>query len=249
MITWILLFLAGIVAGAQNSLAGGGSFVTLGMLVLAGLDPRAANITSTIALFPGQAASGYAGRRLVAGIRDLSFKALWWISLAGGVLGAVLLLATPSTFFAKLVPWLVLFATAVFFWGSFLRGTSEQASSIGSGAAGFAQFLIAVYGGYFGGGIRFMMMAVLTVAGMPVRNAAVTKNVLAVAMNASAVAIFVLSRDVHWWHAAVLGSGGIIGGVAGAMLLPRVNEKWLRIGVIALGIVLTIGLFLRGHDR
>ena len=247
MITWILLFFAGVFAGAQNSLAGGGSFVTLGMLVIAGLDPRAANITSTVALFPGQAASGYTGRHMVAGINGLSFKALFGISLAGGVAGALLLLATPPAFFSGLVPWLVLFATAVFFWGSFLRDTSERTSLIGAGPAGVAQFLIAVYGGYFGGGIGFMMMAVLSIAGMPVRNAAMTKNVLAVAMNASAVAIFLLSRDVYWLHAAVLGTGGMIGGVAGALLLPRVNERSLRIGVVALGIALTIGLFLRGR--
>ena len=247
MLTWILLFLAGVFAGAQNSLAGGGSFVTLGMLVIAGLDPRAANITSTIALFPGQAASGYAGRRMVAGINNLSFKALFAISLAGGIAGALLLLATPPTFFAGLVPWLVLFATMVFFWGSFIRDTSETTAALGAAPAGFAQFLIAIYGGYFGGGIGFLMMAVLTIAGMPVRNAAMTKNVLAVAMNASAVAIFLFSRDVYWLHAAVLGTGGMIGGVAGAMLLPRVNERALRIGVVALGIALTIGLFLRGR--
>lgn len=247
MITWIFLFLAGIFAGAQNSLAGGGSFVTLGMLVIAGLDPRAANITSTIALFPGQAASGYTGRHMVAGVSNLTFRALFGISLAGGVVGAFLLLATPPTFFAALVPWLVLFATAVFFWGSFIRDTSERAPVLGAAAAGFAQFLIAIYGGYFGGGIGFLMMAVLTIAGMPVRNAAMTKNVLAVAMNASAVAIFLFSHDVHWLHAAVLGTGGIIGGVAGAMLLPHVNERTLRIGVVALGIALTIGLLWRGH--
>jgi uncharacterized membrane protein YfcA len=247
VITWILLFLAGIFAGAQNSLAGGGSFVTLGMLVIAGLDPRAANITSTVALFPGQVASGYAGRRMVAGISRLSFKALFSISVAGGVVGAWLLLATPPTFFAGLVPWLVLFATAVFFWGSFVRPTAAHTSLLGSRPAAVAQFLIAIYGGYFGGGIGFLMMAVLTVAGMAVRNAAMTKNVLAAAMNASAVAIFLLSRDVYWLHAAVLGGGGVIGGVAGAVLLPRVNERSLRIGVIALGIALTIGVFLRGR--
>jgi uncharacterized membrane protein YfcA len=247
VITWIFLFLAGVFAGAQNSLAGGGSFVTLGMLVIAGLDPRAANITSTIALFPGQVASGYAGRRGVAGVSHLSFQALFWISLAGGIVGALLLLATPPTFFARLVPWLVLFATAVFFWGSFVRDTSTHAVLLGASAAGVAQFLIAVYGGYFGGGIGFLMMAVLTVAGMAVRNAAMTKNVLAAAMNASAVAIFVVSGDVHWLHAAVLGTGGVIGGVAGALLLPRINERPLRIGVVALGIALTIGLFLRGR--
>src|SRR3954467_4755286 len=119
MTSWILLIAAGIWAGAQNALAGGGSFVTFGMLVLAGLDPRAANITSTIALFPGQMASGYTGRKTASGLQGLSFSALFSISLAGGIVGALLLLATPSSVFAGLVPWLVLFATAVFFWGSF----------------------------------------------------------------------------------------------------------------------------------
>jgi len=246
---FILLFLVGIFAGAQNALAGGGSFVTLGMLVIAGLDPRAANITSTIALFPGQLATAYASRELTAGVEGLSFRALFIISLAGGVAGALLLLATPSTFFAALVPWLVLFATAVFFWGSFIRQTSEGAPPLlGPLAAGIAQFLIAIYGGYFGGGIGFMMLAVLTVAGLSVRSASAGKNVLAVAMNFSAVAIFVFSPDVRWMHAAVLGGGGIIGGVVGAALLPRVNERWLRIGVIVLGIALTVGLFLRARQ-
>jgi uncharacterized membrane protein YfcA len=245
---FILIFLAGVVAGAQNALAGGGSFVTLGVLVFTGLDPRAANITSTIALFPGQLATAYASRGLTAGVEGLSFRALFTISLAGGVVGALLLLATPSSFFAALVPWLVLFATGVFFWGSFMRTIVEGAPPLlGPYAAGVAQFLIAIYGGYFGGGIGFLMLAVLTIAGLSVRNASANKNVLAVAMNFSAVAIFVFSHDVRWLQAAILGSGGIIGGLIGAALLPRVNERWLRIGVIALGIALTIGLFIRGR--
>ena len=244
---WIMLLLAGVFAGVQNALAGGGSFVTLGALVLAGLDPRAANITSTIALFPGQVATGYAGRQLTSGTPRLSFAALFWISLAGGVLGACLLLATPPTFFARLVPWLVLFATGVFAWGSFLRRPAGSGEPAGPGFAAVAQFLIAIYGGYFGGGIGFLMLAALTVAGLPVRPAAATKNVLAATMNASAVAIFVFSRDVHWLHAAVLGGGAIVGGLIGAQLLTRVNERWLRVGVIALGGALSIGLFLRGH--
>jgi uncharacterized membrane protein YfcA len=246
-VQWLLIFMAGLVAGAQNALAGGGSFVTLGMLVIAGLDPRAANITSTMALFPGQVATGYAGRSMAAGAEGLSFKTLFVISLAGGIAGALLLLATPPTFFAGLVPWLVLFATAVFFWGSFLRKPNEGKATLNPLTAATAQFAIAIYGGYFGGGIGFLMLAVLTVAGLPVRSASATKNALAVAMNASAVAIFMFSRDVHWVHAAVLGAGGIAGGLAGVWLLPRANEKWLRIGVIAIGILLTIGLFVRGR--
>jgi len=247
-VTILLLLLgAGIIAGVQNALAGGGSFVTLGMLVIAGLDPRSANITSTIALFPGQVATGYAGRRFATGTPRLSFAALFGISLVGGVLGACLLLATPPTFFASLVPWLVLFATGVFAWGSFLRRPAPGAMPSGPGAAGVAQFLIAIYGGYFGGGIGFLMLAALTVAGLPVRPASATKNVLAATMNASAVVIFLFSRDVHWPEAAALASGAIVGGLLGTVLLTRVNERALRVGVIVLGAALSVGLFARGH--
>jgi uncharacterized membrane protein YfcA len=242
---WILLLLAGVWAGVQNALAGGGSFVTLPTLILSGLDARAANITSTIALFPGQVTTGLAGRRLVAGAERLSFRALFVISLCGGVFGALLLLATPPSFFARLVPWLVLFATAVFAWGSFGRRSQAEGAGLGPWRAGAAQFGIAIYGGYFGGGIGFLMLAALTIAGLPVRAAGATKNVLAAVMNASAVAIFVFSRDVHWFSAAVLGVGAVAGGLVGAWLLRRVNEKALRIGVVVLGVALTIGLFLR----
>ena len=241
---WIILFLAGLWAGTQNALAGGGSFVTLPTLILSGLDARTANITSTIALFPGQVTTGLAGRKLVSGAERLSFKALFVISLVGGVLGAFLLLATPASFFAKLVPWLVLFATGVFAWGSFFRKTPTSGLALGPLQAGGAQLLIAIYGGYFGGGIGFLMLAALTIAGLPVRNAAATKNVLAAVMNASAVAIFVFSHDVRWLQALVLGVGAVGGGLLGAWLLKRVNEKLLRIGVVILGVALTIGLFL-----
>jgi uncharacterized membrane protein YfcA len=242
-----LLFVGGVWAGAQNALAGGGSFVTLGILVLAGLDPRAANITSTVALFPGQVSTGYAGRQLASGAERLSFTALFVISLAGGLMGALLLLATPPTFFAGLVPWLVLFATGVFVWGSFVRKIPEEPVPLGARPAAAAQFLIAVYGGYFGGGIGFLMLAALTIAGLPVRQASATKNVLAATMNASAVAIFLFSADVHWGEASVLGLGAVAGGLLGAALLTRMNEQWLRIGVVGLGAALSVGLFLRGH--
>ncbi len=239
-----LLFLVGLWAGAQNALAGGGSFVTLPALILAGLDPRAANITSTVALFPGQVTTGLAGRGLVSGAQRLSFKALFAISLAGGALGAILLLATPAAAFAKLVPWLVLFATAMFAWGSFARRPSSTVP-LGPIPAGVIQFLIAIYGGYFGGGIGFLMLSALTVAGLPVRSAGATKNVLAGVMNASAVAIFVFSPEVHWLNALVLGAGSILGGLGGAWMLKRVPEFPLKLLVVAIGVVLTVALFLR----
>lgn len=241
----LLLLLAGLWAGAQNALAGGGSFVTLPALILAGLDPRAANITSTVALFPGQVTTGLAGRKLVTGAESLPFRALLLISLIGGALGALLLLATPPQFFAAMVPWLVLFATAMFAWGSFGPKRDRTGPRIGALRAGAIQFAIAIYGGYFGGGIGFLMLAALTMAGLAVRNAGATKNALAAAMNASAVAIFALSPEVHWREAAVLGAGAVAGGLAGAWMLHRVPDKLLRLLIVLIGIALTIGLFLR----
>ena len=147
-----LILAAGLWAGMQNTLAGGGSFITLPALILSGMSPLAANITSTVALFPGQVTSGFAGRSLVEGIGRLPFRALFVISIFGGALGGLLLLNTPPTLFARLVPWLVMFATIVFAWGSF-RKKPEGTTHIGPAAAGVAQFLIAIYGGYFGGEI------------------------------------------------------------------------------------------------
>ncbi len=240
-----LIFIAGIWAGLQNALAGGGSFITLPVLIFSGMSPLAANITSTVALFPGQLTSGYAGRKLVTGAGKLSFRALLIVSVAGGALGGLLLLNTPSTLFAQLVPWLVLFATLVFCWGSFVRKSNASTVHLGAVGAGLAQFCIAIYGGYFGGGIGFLMMAALTMAGLPTRGAGATKNALGGVMNAAAVLLFVTSPDVHWLAAAVLGAGAIIGGLMGSWALHRVNERVLRLVIVAIGVALTIGLFVK----
>lgn len=241
----LLLFGAGLWAGTQNALAGGGSFVTLPALMLSGLTARSANISSTLALFPGQVATGWIGRKSATGTPRLSFKAFFIISLIGGALGAFLLLLTPSRVFAKLVPWLVLFATSIFAWGSFFRKPSSEHEPLSPWVAGGAQFLIAIYGGYFGGGIGFLMLAALTIAGLKVRAAGTTKNVLAAVMNASAMVIFLFSKEIAWLNAIILGTGAIIGGLIGAHLLLRVNERALRIGIIVIGLALTVGLFIR----
>jgi uncharacterized membrane protein YfcA len=243
--SFVLLAIAAFIAGAMNALAGGGSFITLAALVLTGLDPRAANITSTIALFPGQVASGYAGRSNVAGIGRMPFAALAGISLGGGAVGALLLLATPPSFFAAMVPYLVLFATGVFIWGSFIRKPGAVAKPLPSRVAGLLQFAVAIYGGYFGGGIGFMMLATLTVAGMAMRNAGATKNALAAAINAMAFLVFLMAPDVAWLQAAVVSVCALAGGLVGAWMLKRVNETALRVVVICVGIALTIGLFVR----
>jgi uncharacterized protein len=240
-----LLFGVAVWAGVQNALAGGGSFVTLPALILSGLDARAANIASTIALFPGQVTTGWVGRKLVSGVAGLSFRALVVISLLGGALGAILLLLTPSSFFARLVPWLVLFATGLFAYGSFFRRPTEDGPRLSRTAAGLIQFCISVYGGYFGGGIGFLMLAALTAAGLAVRIAGSTKNVLASIMNAAAVAIFLFTPGIPWLRVGVVAAGAMLGGYLGALALRRVDERLIRGFVVLLGVALTIGLFVR----
>lgn len=245
MTALVLLFVVAVWAGMQNALAGGGTFLTLPALMLTGMTALAANITSTIALFPGQITSSWGGRGHVSGAGGLPFKALVAISLAGGILGAILLLVTPSNIFKALVPWLVLFATGIFAYGSFVPRTADRPPVLGKAGAGAAQFCIAIYGGYFGGGIGFLMLAALTAAGLAIRSANATKNVLAGVMNASAVAIFVFSPQVHWLQAAIACVGAALGGVIGGHMVNKVNQKVLRGAAVAIGVALTIGLFIR----
>ncbi len=246
MALFLLLFAAGIWAGAQNALAGGGSFITLPALIAAGLDPKLANITSTIALFPGQITTGWAGRSLVTGAERLSFRSLALISLFGGIGGAFLLIATPTKVFAEMVPWLVLAATALFAWSAFGPMPAEASAPPPAWVTVLTQSIIGLYGGFFGGGAGIMTLASLTLARLPVRNAAGTKNVLVSIANLAAAAVFSWSGGVAWRQALAVGTGAMIGGYLGARALKVLPERMLKIGIIVIGVALTIGLFLRG---
>lgn len=241
----LMIAAAGFFAGVQNALAGGGSFITFPALLLAGLNPLAANMTSTIAMFPSQTTSAVAGRKLTADVGPLTFRQMFAISVAGGVTGALLLLNTPASFFARLVPWLVLFATSMFAWGSFRRKPLHAASAMPRWTLVLVQSCIAVYGGYFGGGIGFLMLAALTIAGQQVRAATATKNMLAMAMNAAATLIFATSRLISWPAALALCAGGIAGGLCGAWLIHRLPEKVMRGFVVLVGATLTVWMFMR----
>jgi uncharacterized protein len=242
---FIVLFLGAMWAGAQNAIAGGGSFITLPILMLTGLDARAANIASCIALFPAQAASAWKSWSMADGVGKLKLVHLLMLSLAGGAVGALVLLATPVKLFAGLVPWLVLFATAAFAWGSF-GPKPKQARQEHPARTAFIQFLLGGYGGYFGGGNGFLLMAHLTLAGQAVRTSGATKNVVNVAMNLTAVIIFLIMATIHWKQVAVASAGAVIGSFVGVWVLRRLDEKILRVVIVVIGVALAIGLFLRG---
>lgn len=243
---FILLAAAGFWAGAQNAVAGGGSFITLSVLVLAGLDPKLANIVSTVAMFPGQIVSAAGGRRLIPKDCEPSFWRLAFVSLVGGAAGGALLLLTPQALFAWLVPWLVLFATGIFALGAI--GKRPAGTERGNAAPGLIlalQFAVAVYGGYYSGGIGFLMLALLTFGGIHVRSASAIKNVLAAVLNSSAILIFVATTSLPFWTIIALGSGAIAGNAGGVWILKRIHEAALTVIIICLGLALSIGLFVR----
>lgn len=242
-IPWLLL-LAGVWAGAQNALAGGGSFITLPALMATGIDARVANLTSTVALFPGQITTALANRRMVTGVAGLSFLFLFGLCLAGGIVGALLLLATPSDLFRALLPWLVLAATLLFARGAF--GPKLAAGNLAGWRFKISQFLVAIYGGYFGGGIGFLMLALFTLAGTAVKEAQANKNALAAVMNLAGAAVFIGSGEVAWRQALVLGAASMLGGWLGARAIAYVPDKALKASVVAIGLALTVALFWQG---
>jgi uncharacterized membrane protein YfcA len=249
-----LLVVAAVCAGMINSVAGGGSFLTFPGLLLAGVASKPANATSTGALLPGSYASavGYwndfaHGRRL--------FVLFGAASLAGGLLGAVLLLATPPRVFTLLVPFLLLTATLVFAlsprvlaW-SRRRGGGFDAISLDTGWARIVPFalvwlVIATYGGYFGGGMGFLMLATLAAMGMTDIHAMNGLKVLLTALvNTVALVAFALRGLVEWPIAIPMAIGSALGGWVGPRLAKRVDPARVRTFIIVLGAVLTVYFF------
>ena len=240
----LLLLAAGFVAGAINAVAGGGPLITLPVLIFAGLDARVANLTSTVALFPGQIATAYAARNELRPTGGIGTGLLIGIGITGGAVGGLLLLTTPSSVFAGLVPWLVLVATAIYAWSNFsLRPVRAQRPL---GPIGFvaAQLASSIYGGYFGGGNSFIVLALLATAGLGARAAGRLKNLLIALINLSAAGVFLASGAVAFDKAIPLGLGAIVGGLAGISVLHRLNETILKVVVVTIGAALSIWLFI-----
>ena len=239
----LILAACGFVAGALNAVAGGGPLITLPVLIFAGLDARLANLTSTVALIPGQITTGYLARASLMQTGGVPVPVLLSITVIGGIVGALLLLTTPSAVFAGLVPYLIMVATALYAWSHF--GSPHVHTQARIGRAGFTALyaLISVYGGYFGGGNSFIMLAVLAFTGLAARAAGMLKNLLIAIINVSAASVFILSSSVDYAKAIPLGIGALAGSIAGVSLLHRVSDRTLQIIVVSIGTAVTIWLF------
>jgi uncharacterized membrane protein YfcA len=249
-----LLVIAGILAGVLNAVAGGGTFLTFPALVFTGIPSVAANQTSTIAVWPGQIA-GFWGYRKVLAAQKHMILVLGAVSLVGGAFGAVILLFTPTPAFDRLVPWLLLFATLTFAFGSQVRrrlGLSLTSSSRGQPRASaltraaVLQFVIAIYGGFYGAGAGILELAVLDMLGLEnIHLANAFKMILTTAFNTLAVVIFVFAGKIVWAAALVVAAATTIGGYGGAALAQKLPPASVRTFVILVGAVMTIYFFLR----
>ncbi|PKU24763.1 sulfite exporter TauE/SafE family protein [Telmatospirillum siberiense] len=244
--TFILLIAAAFGAGLMNSVAGGGTFLTFPALVFAGVPSVMANATSTVAVFPGALASAWAYRKDFPRLEGLRTRTILLVSLAGGICGALLLIFTPEHTFNALVPWLLLAATLLFAGGKRLTPWLRSRLHIGPAALCGLQFLIALYGGYFGGAMGIMMLALFGLFGLTDINAMnALKTLLAGLLNAVAVVCFVAAGQVAWTPALVMLVSAVAGGYAGAHIARKMNPDHVRAVIIMIGLVMTALFFAR----
>lgn len=247
----LLAALAAAVAAAINSAAGGGSFVSFPTLVFLGVPPIMANATNSVAMWIGGAGSIGAYRDMLAHPSKHTRAALA-VALLGGVTGALLLLRTPPKTFSAIVPWLLLFATVLFACGPLLRKLfpagqrGEGVTEIPYGAL-VPMFFVSVYGGFFGGGQGFLMLALLAITGMiDVQRANALKIIVSFVNNGVPLIPFIVAGVLAWPYAIAMSVGALAGGYYGGRLVRRIPNEPLRWGIVALGVVMTVVFFRRG---
>ena len=254
----VVILAAGVVAGAINSIAGGGTLISFPALLWIGRDPVIANATNTVAIWPGSLAGAVGFRRELSTVRRWLLL-LMLPSCAGGAVGGWLLLRTPSSTFERLVPFLILAATLLLALqemitrrlGGVVRASGAPSEAPGTGAPHVVfvfvfQFFVGLYGGYFGAGMGILMLAALGLIGLTdMHQMNGLKNVLAVCINGIAAIYFALSHAVVWGDVLVMTIGTIIGGFLGARLARHFGRTFVRRTVVFIGLAMTVAMFLR----
>src|SRR5262249_10230894 len=246
LVTTLVLIAAAFLGGALNSLAGGGTLVTFPALLFAGLNPIDANASSVVALFSGTFAGAWAYRRNILAGAEFSVLGLFVVSL-GGLIGALLLLWTPTAIFASLVPWLILFATIVFAVGNFAPVDAIKRIQLGPRSALAALFIIAIYGGYFGGGIGFLLLAaffLFRIRGINALNG--LKIGLVGGMTINPIVTLLVADVVRWPEALPMLAGSAVGSYMAAHWAQRLDQRLIKGFVVVLGTGLTVYFAGRG---
>ncbi|NIY78803.1 sulfite exporter TauE/SafE family protein [Celeribacter sp. HF31] len=242
MFDTILVILAGLAGGALNAVAGGGTFLTLPALILAGVPPVSANATATLTALPGYVSSVWAYRRDLHTTATMPAARMIAIAALGGVMGALLLLITPNDTFLVVVPALMALATVLFAGGPHMIKRLFAREMLGPLGAAVALFAVSVYGGYFNGGLGIMLLAVLGLIGFTDLHAMNgLKNALSVLLSLVSAVTYVLAGVIAWDFAAVLAAAMIAGGFLGAHYARRIkNTARLKQFIVLVGVVMTV---------
>ncbi len=247
MITFLILLLAAALGGASNALAGGGTFIVFPALLLGGLASIKANATASLVLMPGGFASAWVYRGTLAKTAKPFLALMIGVSLLGVTVGSLLLLRTPNSTFSALVPWLLLAATSVFSLAPWLRkmaaGASGHQSNIGLIVG---QFLISIYGGYFGAGMGVLMIALYLVATkLDVHEASGLRLICASVINLLAVVIFAWRGALDYSAGMPMLLAGVVGGYVGAILVKRLDANMARRAILTYAWALTAFFFAK----
>ena len=246
--TIALVFAAGIIGGAMNALAGGGTFATLPALIAIGLPANIANASSNVALLPGAATSAWAFRDELGPVGGVDVRLLAGITFIAGLAGSALLVVTPTRTFDLLIPWLLLIAFVVIAFGKRASAWLARRVTIGTRTLVAAQAVLGVYGGYFGGGVGIMTTAMYgLLAGVSPRALFAPRTLMLAVANAAAAIVFVATGLVRWAACAPMLVGAIIGGWAGARLGKRLAPGPVRAGTLAVTGATTIVFFWRAY--
>ena len=244
----LLAAAAGLIGGAMNALAGGGTFATLPALIALGLPANFANATSNVALLPGAAASAWAYRDELAPVAGLPVRLLAAITFAFGLVGSLLLVLTPTKTFDLLIPWLLLFAFTVMAFGKRAADWLHDRVSIGRRTLLATQALLGVYGGYFGGGVGLITTALYgLLANIRPRELFAIRTAMLAVANLAAALVFVALGMVRWWACLPMLLGALAGGWLGASVGKRLSPRAVRIWTLAVTGATTIAFFVRAY--
>ena len=241
-----LLFLAGLVGGMLNAVAGGDTFITFPALVLVGVPPVMANATATVASFPDYLAATYGFRRDLAAMQGVRLVHLTFWTMAGGMIGAGLLLVSTNQAFSALVPFLLLIATVVFIWAERIRALAARYARVVKPFALGTLLPVAIYGGYFNGGLGIILLALFAMWGMrDIHQMNGLKSWLSVALSLIACLIFAVGGSIAWGPGALMATGTVLGGLAGPSIARRIPMPTLRALIACIGFGTTAIFFWR----
>lgn len=239
---------AGLLGGAMNALAGGGTFATLPALIATGMPANIANATSNVALLPGAATSAWTFRDELGPVGGVDVRLLAGITFAGGLIGSLLLVWTPTRAFDLIIPWLLAFAFVVMAFGKGAADWLHARTTIGPASLVAAQVLLGVYGGYFGGGVGLMTTAIYgLLANVAPRDLFAPRTLMLAVANAAAAIVFVAFGMVEWWACVPMLTGAIVGGRLGALVGRRLPPGAVRVWTLLVTAATTIVFFARAY--